>query len=115
MKKFFLICFVASVTFAHADTSKISPDLQGYSKSTARVVVQYNNPPGLLDLQGLLGLAGSILDSLPLVNGLVADLPLAKIVSLSNQSNVKYISLDRQLTPTLSNAAPAVNAPAAWQ
>ena len=29
--------------------------------------------------------------------------------------NVKYISLDRPLAPTLSNAAPAVNAFAAWQ
>jgi len=28
---------------------------------------------------------------------------------------VKYISLDRPLTPSLSNAAPAVNAFAAWQ
>jgi serine protease AprX len=36
-------------------------------------------------------------------------------VSLSNQSNVVYISMDRPLTPSLSNAAPAVNAFAAWQ
>ena len=62
-----------------------------------------------------LGKLGSILNALPLVNGIVANLPLSNILSLSNQSNVKYISIDRTLTPTLSNAAPAVNAFAAWQ
>ena len=58
---------------------------------------------------------GAIVNSLPLVNAVVADLPLANILSLSKQSNVRYISLDRALTPSLSNAAPAVNAFAAWQ
>jgi serine protease AprX len=58
---------------------------------------------------------GSLLNALPLVNAVVAGLSLSNILSLSNQSNVKYISLDRPLAPTLSNAAPAVNAFAAWQ
>jgi serine protease AprX len=49
------------------------------------------------------------------LNGVLAQLPLSNILTLSNQSNVKYISLDRVLTPSLSNAAPAVNAFAAWQ
>ncbi len=79
------------------------------------MVVQYNQPPSALDLLSLENLLGTVLADLPLVNGIVADLPLANILALSNQSNVKYISLDRPLTPTLSNAAPAVNAFAAWQ
>jgi len=126
MKKFLLLVLVATVTSAHADNSKISPDLQNYpSTQKAQVIVQYApgtqaNCSGLLSLVGclvndVLQLGGTILSELPLVNGLVAVLDGNGILSLSNQSNVVYISLDRPLTPTLSNAAPAVNAFAAWQ
>ena len=60
-------------------------------------------------------LGGTILGQLPLVNGVVALLDGNGILNLSNQSNVMYISADRPLTPSLSNAAPAVNADFAWQ
>src|SRR5580692_8274206 len=107
-----------------ANPDKLSPDIRRSSSimnlrmseaaRTPRVIVQYNSPPSPLDL-GLLSELGSILDSLPLVNGIVAELPLPNILTLSSQANVRYISLDRRLSPTLSNAAPAVNAFAAWQ
>src|SRR4051794_822759 len=109
-----------------ADNSKISPDLQNstYTGQT-QVVVQYA-PGTQLSCSGLLGLlgcvvndvlklGGAILGELPIVNGLVASLDHNGIVSLSNQSNVIYISKDRPLTPFFDNAAPAVNASAAWQ
>ena len=115
MKKVLIACVLATVTLAYADDSKLSPDLRKLSASHATVVVQYNQAPSLLDLQSITKLLGSVISKIPLVNGIVADLPLASILSLSNQANVKYISLDRALTPTLSNAAPAVNAFAAWQ
>ena len=115
MKRFVLVLLIATLSArCAADNTKLSPDLQQTKAQHARVVVQYNSQPGLLDLN-LLGTLGSILNSLPLVNAVVADLPLGNILQLSNQSNVKYISIDRTLTPTLSNAAPAVNAFAAWQ
>src|SRR5246500_275692 len=126
MKKFLLLVVIFAVTLAHADNSKISPDLQNYpSTQKARVIVQYApgtqvNCSGLFGLLGclvndILKLGGTILSDLPLVNGLVAILDGNGIVNLSNQSNVVYISLDRPLTPSLSNAVPAVNAFAAWQ
>ncbi|MGB8129749.1 MAG: S8 family peptidase [Candidatus Angelobacter sp.] len=109
-----------------ADNSKISPDLQN-STSTGQeqVVVQYA-PGTQLSCSGLLGLlgcvvndvlklGGAVLGQLPIVNGLVASLDHNAIVSLSNQSNVVYISKDRTLTPFFDNAGPAVNASAAWQ
>src|SRR3984957_1596068 len=119
MKKFLVLLLLAVVTSASAASAaaanpKLSPDLQKATGSSVRVVVQYNNQPGLLDLN-LLSTLGQLLNSLPLVNAIVADLPLAKVLTLANQSNVKNISLDRTLAPTLSNAAPAVNAFAAWQ
>jgi serine protease AprX len=109
-----------------ADNSKISPDLQNstYTGQT-QVVVQYA-PGTQLSCSGILGLlgcvvndvlklGGAVLGQLPIVNGLVASLDHNGIVSLSNQSNVVYISKDRPLTPFFDNAAPAVNASAAWQ
>lgn len=108
------------------DNSKISPDLQNSgSTGQMQVVVQYA-PGTQLSCSGLLGLVGcvvndvlklggTVLGQLPIVNGLVASLDYTGIVSLSNQSNVVYISKDRPLTPFFDNAAPAVNASAAWQ
>lgn len=108
-----------------ADNSKISPDLQD-STSTAKVQVVIQYVPGTqVTCSGLLGLlgclvndilkvGGTLLGQLPLVNGVVALVDHNGIISLSNQSNVAYISKDRTLTPFLSNAAAAVNAPAAW-
>jgi serine protease AprX len=109
-----------------ADNSKISPDLQNSSStSQEQVVVQYA-PGTQLSCSGIFGLlgcvvndvlklGGAVLGQLPIVNGLVASLDHNGIVSLSNQSNVVYISKDRPLTPFFDNAAPAVNASAAWQ
>src|SRR5256885_11804219 len=126
MKKFLLVMVIVAVTVAYADDSKISPDLRQYpSTQKVQVVVQYA-PGTQLNCSGLLGflgctlnsilkLGGTILGQLPLVNGVVAILDGNGIVSLSNQSNVVYISADRPLSPTLSTAAPAVNADFAWQ
>ena len=89
MKKFLVICLatclLGTINLAYADNSKLSPDLQAYTGSQAQVVVQYNQPPSALDLLNLGSLLGTILNSLPLVNGIVADLPLANILALSNQ------------------------------
>jgi Subtilisin-like serine proteases len=125
MKKFVLLMLVVAVTLAHADDSKISPELRGYpSTQKAQVIVQYAPRTqvscGLLSLvscllNDILKLGGTILGQLPLVNGVVALLDGNGILNLSNQSNVVYISLDRPLTPSLSNAASAVNAEYAWQ
>ena len=106
MKKFLAVLLMFAGTLAFADDTKISPDLKQSKAAKMQVVVQYKQAPALLDLQ-LLATLGSILNALPVVNAVVAQLPLANILSLSNQSNVKYISLDRALAPNLSNAAPA--------
>src|ERR1700733_738748 len=128
MKKvvFVLLLLFGTATLATANNAKISPDLQGYKSSQqVQVIVQYA-PGTQVTCTGLLGLVdclvndvlklgGKILVQLPLVNGVVALLDGNGITSLSNQSNVVYISLDRPLSPTLNNAAGAVNAEFAWQ
>ena len=131
MKRFLVLLLIvtgtlATATPAYANDSKISPELRGYqSTRQAQVIVQYA-PGTQVSCSGLFGLVdcllnditklgGTILGQLPLINGLVAQLDGSGIQSLSNQSNVVYISLDRPLSPTLSNAAGAVNAEFAWQ
>jgi hypothetical protein len=61
MKKFLVICLLATVTLAYADNSKLSPDLQASKASHAVVIVQYNQQPVLLDLANLTNLLGTIL------------------------------------------------------
>ncbi|HET9374091.1 MAG TPA: S8 family serine peptidase, partial [Chthoniobacterales bacterium] len=127
MKKFLILFVMATVTLASAQTnSKLSPELQGYTgKQQIQVIVQYApgtqvNCTGLLGLVGCLvndiaKLGGTILSQVPIVNGVIALLDGPGILNLSSNPNVVYISSDRPLAPSLSNAAPAVNAFAAWQ
>src|SRR5271167_300948 len=126
MKRLLVILLIATSTLAYAGNPKVSPELQGYNGTKQmQVIVQYA-PGTQLNCSGLLGLVdclvndvanlgGKILGQLPLINGVVALLDGNGIQSLSNQSNVVYISSDRALSPSLSNAAAAVNAPFAWQ
>src|SRR5258706_10236071 len=126
MKKLLILLLIATVTAARADDSKISPELRGYkSTQQVQVIVQYApgtqvNCSGLLGLVGCLvndvvKLGGAILGQLPLINGVVALLDGNGIQSLSNQSNVVYISADRPLTPSDDNASAAIDADFAWQ
>ena len=126
MKKILILLLLATATTAFADNSKLSPELRGnQSTQQVQVIVQYvpgtqvncNSLLGIVDclVNDIAKLGGTILAPLPLVNGVVALLDGPGILNLSNQSNVVYISSDRKLSPTLSNAAPAVNAFAAWQ
>ena len=126
MKKLVLLMLIVSVTVAYADDSKIAPELRNQpATQQTQVIVQYApgtqvNCSGLLGLVGclvndILKLGGQILSQVPIINGVVALLDGNGIHSLSKQSNVVYISPDRPLKPTLSNAASAVNAEFAWQ
>ena len=126
MKRFVLLLLIAAATAAYADNSKLSPELHGYnSTQPVNVIVQYapgtqvncNSLLGLVDclVNDVAQLGGTILAPLPLVNGLLASLDGPGILNLSNNPKVVYISSDRALSPSLSNAAPAVNAFAAWQ
>src|SRR5260370_17968492 len=126
MKKILALLLILSATLAYADDSKISPELRNYpSTQQAQGIVQWasgtqGTRSGLLGRIGclvndILKLGGTILGQLPLINGVVALLDGNGIVSLSNQSNVVYISADRPLAPSLSNAASAINAEFAWQ
>lgn len=109
-----------------ADDSKISPDLQpllANSSSSINVIVQYNSPPQTCTSGGLLGgllcttvnlLGGVVHVVFSLLNAVAGTLTPSQVVSLSNQSNVTYISLDRSVHASLDYSTAAANAPVAW-
>src|SRR5580692_8291131 len=83
MKRLVILILIATAAVAHADNSKLSPELRGYSSTQkVNVIVQYApgtqvNCSGLLGLvdclvNDVLKLGGTILGQLPLINGVVA-------------------------------------------
>src|SRR5205085_12532699 len=114
-----------------ADDSKISPDLQpllSNPSASVNVIVQYNGAPPQTCTSGggILGLVGGVVCTLvsvvkivvnvvfTLVNAVAGTMLAGDVVTLSNQSNVAYISLDRSVNATLDYVGDAVNAPMAW-
>jgi len=112
------------VSSALADTSKISPDLLPYlskPSTNVNVIIQYNTTPcsggGLIG--GLLcvtvNLLGGVLHTVfSLINAVTATVSSGNLLSLSDQSNVTYISLDRTVLATDDYTTAAMNAPLAW-
>jgi len=110
---------------AFADNSKISPDLLpllSNPSNTINVIVQYNTAPQTC-IVGLLGgiicttvsIIGGVVNTVfGLINAVAGSMLAGDVITLSNQSNVNYISLDRQVSATLDYTADAVNAPLAW-
>src|SRR5258708_4462246 len=123
-----LLLLIAAGT-AFADDSKISPDLLPLLSNPANnipVIVQYSSAPQQTSGGGLLGIVGGLVGSVinllggvlnvvfSLIPAVSAILTPSQIVGVSNQSNVTYISLDRQVGATLDYSAAAINAPTAW-
>src|SRR5207249_118246 len=118
-----VLLLVAGSVFA--DNSKISPDLLpllANPSQTVNVIVQYNTPPQTCTSGGLLGglictvvnvLGGVVNIVFTLINAVSATILAGDVVNLSNQSNVAYISLDRNVVAALDYADSAVNAPMA--
>ncbi len=110
------LVLLASSVLAVAETSKLSPELQGYTSSTPiPVIVQYSQPQSCGLLGCLLNFVGTVIEQLPLLNAVVTLVDGNQLQQLANDSTVVYVSLDRPVIMLLSNAAPAINAPAAWK
>ena len=121
----FLAFFLLVASRAFANNAKISPDLQkllANPSSNINVIVQYSTPPqqssgGLLGslLGAVINLVDGVLNTVfSLIPAVSATLHPADVIAVSNQANVTYISLDRQLGATLDYSAGAVGAPVAW-
>jgi len=107
------LLLVGSV-LAVADDSKLAPELRGRSSSTpVQVIVQYSQQPCSL-VGCVLNLVGNVVSSLPLLNAVVTVVDNTDLATLANDPNVVYVSPDRPVNMMLSNGAPAINAPTAW-
>src|ERR1043166_9275831 len=115
----FLVAYFLTAAAALADNSKISPDLLPLLSDPSRtvnVIVQYNSPPQTCTT-GLLGglicttvnlLGGLVKEVFTLINAVSGTLVGSDVISLSNQSNVSYISLDRAVGASMDYTAAAV-------
>src|SRR5258708_12606863 len=84
MKRLLVFLLMAAVAVAHADNSKIAPELQNYpSSQQAQVIVQY--APGTTgNCSGLLGLVDCLFNDIVNLGGtiLVQLPPFTRIVAL---------------------------------
>jgi serine protease AprX len=87
------------------------------------VIVQYNSLPQTCSGGGPTGglvcptvnLLGGVVNAVfTLINAVAGTVVAGDVITLSNQPNVSYISLDRSLGATLDYSANGVNAPVAW-
>jgi len=107
-----LVTMLLAASCSVAQSSKLSRDLQALpSAATVRVVTQYYNPPTSTDLNTAKALGASNGKGLGLVKGFRFTISQGQLTKLISQdSNIKYISLDRPLRGAMNNAVPAVGA-----
>jgi len=114
-----MLVFLASTTVAWGEQGsqkKISPDLREVkSEAAISVIIQYEKPELQSSQDRLVARGGTVQRKLPLVKGRLVSVAGAKIAELARDPNVRYISLDRPLTPQLNNATAAALANYAWQ
>jgi serine protease AprX len=115
-------CFLLAVmAFAGpGPKKKISSDL---SKSAARggvvqVIVQWNTETGeATTAQKILALGGTVVSEFHAVHSGVYEIPTTAIGTLETDSDVKFVSVDRQIkkkTAAIGITSTSVNAPAVW-
>ena len=113
-------------TSLFAQNSKLAPDLANLDPNEpVDVIIQLNDPPpgrpGAPGRGRSLPLAGGLnlsaqrpVRELGIINGLAARIPAAALASLAADPTVKYISPDREVTPTLQFANPTTGAAQAF-
>jgi len=114
-KSALLVVILALASYAEAKKDKLAPELQNQTVSNSvNVIVQFNAPPTAADLTKISNHGGRSSGSIGLVNGMQVSLPANQADGLSDETSVKFISPDRPVKGSLTNSAPAINAPYAW-
>ncbi len=109
----FLLLLAVAVS-AVADDTKLAPELRNQTTGNpVNVIVQFNILPTDRERSEIRRFGGSVRASLQIVQGLEVS-AANRLAALSGESDVIYISSDRNLRGFLTNSAPAVNAPYAW-
>ena len=105
-----LLALVLTTTLGWGQSSKLSKDLQSLpSTSSVNVIVQYYNPPSTTDANAAKSVGATNGKALGLIKGNKYGMTLASAQKLlSLDTNVKYISVDRNLRAAMDNADVAV-------
>ena len=100
LRRFFLflaLSLTTTVTAFAGGPRKTSPDLAKPTNSVVSVIIQYNTPPTTAILKPLMALlngnAAPVL--LKSINAVHVSLPISALSLIAEDSNIKYISLDR--------------------
>ena len=94
-------------------TSKIAKDLAGkHHNTTVDVIVQFR--PGKASHAAIHARGGSVKDDLPIVDGVLASLPVQALEGLANDPNIVFLSPDREVKSTMDYANPTIGANIAW-
>src|SRR5579864_4142104 len=102
----------------YADRHKISKDLAdklGQPDAAVDVVVQYCNDPTDADVAQFTSKGGTLKDHLKHLRSATFTVPAGAVDGLSDNPNVAYVTLDRQVTAQFDYSEQAINAPVAWQ
>ena len=110
-----LCAVILSASLAFAGSPKMSKGLEGKNASDqVDVIVQYKQAPTAWHHEKVLSRGGTLKQKLGLVKSGAYRVPASALAGLAADPDVAYISPDRPLQGTLDSAAPAVNAPYAW-
>ena len=115
MKQFLFGWFVLLATIpGFGKSSKLSPELSARHDSTpVDVLVQFKS--GLTgDADKISSRGGKVKKKLPFIKTIRASLPASRLAELANDSEVAFISPNRQLRTSLNNVSAAVIANYAW-
>lgn len=114
---FTLACTVSSVLGAPAPPAKVAPDLQAAIQrqpaASVSVIVQLDRPVNGGDAGQVQQNGGRVRNSWRIIPAYAADLPAAAVAKLAALPQVRRISPDRVLRPTLDTTAKAVGMDAA--
>src|SRR5690349_1678071 len=103
-----LICTALfAVPGSAKDNGKIAPDLAN-KVGLQDVIVQFRGEVSVARHQKVSDKGGVLKNELTLIKAAAYSLPASAIADLSDDPEVKYISVDRPLASTLNYATPAV-------
>jgi serine protease AprX len=108
----FWITILTMASLAFGQSSKISPDLQAIGpNNNVNVIVQYYNAPNANELGVANSVGAANGKGLGLVKAYAWTMSPSNVQNLVSQDpNIKYVSLDRPLKGAMNYAVPAVNA-----
>lgn len=95
-------------------TPKIAPDAKISTPAAVRVIVQWNIPIGDRTASTITALRGTVIREFASLAEGVYEIPGVALSTLAADTDVRYVSPDRQVKHKLATSAATINAPQVW-